>query len=122
MDNKRRLYRLIEAYLNGFKGDLVESIYGNKSRIKVHTVTFGVSDNSVLVELVVILGDVINEETLDTSLAEILIQEALVYFFAEKWQMNTSMGYIFMGIAILTLPHLQVFSGLVNYIALNRKK
>jgi hypothetical protein len=37
-----------------------------------------------LVELVVILGDVINEETLDTSLAEILIQEALVYFFAEK--------------------------------------
>ena len=67
MDNKRRLYRLIEAYLNGFKGDLVESIYGNKSRIKVHTVTFGVSDNSVLVELVVILGDVINEETLDTS-------------------------------------------------------
>jgi Brp/Blh family beta-carotene 15,15'-monooxygenase len=47
---------------------------------------------------------------------------ALVYFFAEKWQMNTSMGYIFMGIAILTLPHLQVFSGLVNYIALNRKK
>jgi len=84
MDNKRRLYRLIEAYLNGFKGDLVESIYGNKSRINVHTVTFGVSDNSVLVELVVILGDVINEDTLDSSLAEILIQEALVYFFAEK--------------------------------------
>ena len=84
MDNKRRLYRLIEAYLNGFKGDLVESIYGNKSRIKVHTVTFGVSDNSVLVELVVILGGIINEDTLDSSLAEILIQDALVYFFTEK--------------------------------------
>jgi hypothetical protein len=84
MDNKRRLYRLIEAYLNGFKGDLVESIYGNKSRINVHTVTFGVSDNGVLVELVVILGDVINEDTLDSSLAEILIQDALVYFFTEK--------------------------------------
>ena len=84
MDNKRRLYRLIEAYLNGFKGDLVESIYGNKSRIKVHTVTFGVLDNSVLVELVVILGDIINEDTLDSSLAEILIQDALVYFFTEK--------------------------------------
>ena len=84
MDNKRRLFRLIEVYLNGFKGDLVESIYGDRSRIKVHTVTFGVSDNSVLVELVVVLGGTINEETLDTSLAEILIQEALVYFFAEK--------------------------------------
>lgn len=84
MDNKRRIYRLIEAYLNEFKGELVESIYGNKSRIKVHTVTFGVSDNSVLVELVVILGGTINEDTLDSSLAEILIQEALVYFFPEK--------------------------------------
>ncbi len=84
MDNKRRLFRLIEVYLNGFKGDLVESIYGNRSIIKVHTVNFGVSDNSVLVELVVILGDVITEEILDTSLTEILIQDALVYFFPEK--------------------------------------
>jgi hypothetical protein len=84
MDNKRRIYRLIEAYLNEFKGELVESIYGNRSRIKVHTVTFGVSDNSVLVELVVVLGDTINEDTLDSSLAEILIKEALVYFFPEK--------------------------------------
>jgi hypothetical protein len=84
MDNKRRIYRLIETYLNEFKGELVESIYGDRSRIKVHTVTFGVSDNSVLVELVVVLGDTINEDTLDSSLAEILIQEALVYFFPEK--------------------------------------
>jgi hypothetical protein len=84
MDNKRRIYRLIEVYLNEFKGEMVESIYGNRSRIKVHTVTFGVSDNSVLIELVVVLGDTINEDTLDSSLAEILIQEALVYFFPEK--------------------------------------
>jgi hypothetical protein len=84
MDNKRRLFRLIETYLNEFKGELVESIYGNRSRIKVHTVNFGVSDNSVLVELVVVLGSTINEDTLDTSLAEILVQEALVYFFPEK--------------------------------------
>jgi len=84
MDNKRRLFRLIETYLNEFKGELVESIYGDRSRIKVHTVNFGVSDNSVLVELVVILGGTINEDTLDTSLAEILVQEALVYFFPEK--------------------------------------
>ena len=84
MDNKRRLYRLLEVYLNGFKSDLVESIYGKTSYIKVHTVTFGISDNSVLVELVVILGDVINEEVLDTSLAEVLITDALIYFWPEK--------------------------------------
>jgi len=84
MDNKRRLYRLLEVYLNGFKSDLVESIYGKTSYIKVHTVTFGISDNSVLVELVVILGDIINEDVLDTSLAEILIKDALIYFWPEK--------------------------------------
>jgi hypothetical protein len=38
----------------------------------------------VLVEVIVILGDTINEEILDTSLAEILIRDALVYFFPEQ--------------------------------------
>ena len=84
MDNKRRLYRLIEAYLNGFKGNDVELMYGKGSTIKVHTVTFGISDNSVLVEVIVLLGETINEEILDTSLAEILVYDALVYFFPEQ--------------------------------------
>jgi hypothetical protein len=84
MDNKRRLYRLIESYLNEFKGNDVKLIYGKGSSIKVHTVTFGISDNSVLVEVIVLLGETINEEILDTSLAEILIQDALVYFFPEQ--------------------------------------
>ena len=84
MDSKRRFYRIIETYLNGFKGDLVEEIYGKKSYIKVHNVTFGISDDSVLIELVVVLGDTINEDTLDTSLADILLKEALVYFWPEK--------------------------------------
>jgi hypothetical protein len=84
MDNKRRLYRLIEKYINDFKGDAVESIYGKGSSIKVHTVTFGISDNSVLVEVIVLLGEKINEYILDTSLAEILIRDALVYFFPEQ--------------------------------------
>ena len=84
MDNKRRFYRLIENYINEFKGDIVESIYGTGTKIKIHTVTFGNSDNSVLIEIIVVLGDTINEDVLDTSLAEILIQEALVYFFPEK--------------------------------------
>lgn len=43
----------------------------------------------------------------------------LVYFFSAKWQMSNSMGYIFMGIAILTLPHLQVFSRLVQFVSAN---
>ena len=61
-----------------------KEIYGKKSYIKVHNVTFGISDDSVLIELVVVLGDTINEETLDTSLADVLLKEALVYFWPEK--------------------------------------
>jgi hypothetical protein len=51
-------------------------------------VTFGIKENNVLIELVVVLGDVINEEVMDTSLAEVLISEALVYFWPEK-KINT---------------------------------
>lgn len=57
------------------------------------------------------------KKALPFSLAALLGIAALLFFFSADWQLNTSMGYIFMGIAILTLPHLQVFSGLVNYLS-----
>ena len=83
MDNKRRLYRLIEKYINDFKGDVVESIYGKGSSIKVHTINFGVTSKTMILEAIVILGDTINEETIDNSLAEVLIQDSMIYFFPE---------------------------------------
>jgi hypothetical protein len=83
MDNKRRLYRLIEKYVNEYKGDAVESIYGKGSSIKIHTITFGVTNNVILLEVVVILGETINEEIMDNSLAEVLIQDSMIYFFPE---------------------------------------
>ena len=88
MDNKRRLYRLIEKYINDFKGDAVESIYGKGSSIKVHTITFGVTKNTILLEVVVILGNTINEDVMDNSLAEVLIQDSMIYFFPE-YQIKT---------------------------------
>jgi hypothetical protein len=83
MDNKRRLYRLIEKYLNDFKGDAVESIYGKGSTIKIHTINFGVTSNTILLEAIVILGETINEEVIDNSLAEILVRDSMIYFFPE---------------------------------------
>jgi transcriptional regulator CtsR len=83
MDNKRRLYRLIEKYVNEYKGDAVESIYGKGSSIKIHTITFGVTNNVILLEVVVILGETISEEIMDNSLAEVLIQDSMIYFFPE---------------------------------------
>lgn len=83
MDNKRRLYRLIEKYINDFKGDAVESIYGKGSSIKIHTINFGVTNKTMMLEAIVILGDTINEEIIDNTLAEVLIQDSMVYFFPE---------------------------------------
>ena len=84
MDNKRRLYRLIEVYINDFKGYAVQEMYGKGSYIKIHSISFGNSSNSVLLEAVIVLGDTINEESMDRSLADVLIQDALLYFFPEQ--------------------------------------
>jgi hypothetical protein len=79
MDNKRRIYRIIETYLNKIKKDVVEEFYGKNSRIKITNITFTVKNNSIVIESTVILGDIITEEILDTSLAEILIQDIIQY-------------------------------------------
>jgi len=83
MDNKRRLYRLIENYINEFKGDAVESFYGKGTKIKVHTITFGITSKSIILEAVVVLGELINEEIMSIDLAEFLVRESMVYFFPE---------------------------------------
>jgi hypothetical protein len=84
MDNKRRLYRLIEKYLNDYRGDVVREIYGDGSSIKIHTITFGITNNTVLIEAIVMLGNVITEDVMDASLAETLIRDSMVYFFPEQ--------------------------------------
>ena len=83
MDKKQRLYRLIESYINDFKGDAVQEMYGTGTKIKIHTINFGVTTKSALIEAVIILGDTINEQTIDKELANILIQDASVYFFSD---------------------------------------
>jgi hypothetical protein len=82
-DKKRRLFRLIECYINDFQGDAVQEMYGKGSRIKIHNLNFSVTKSVVLLEAIIVLGDLITEEHIDKKLADILIQDALVYFFPE---------------------------------------
>lgn len=83
MDKKQRLYRLIESYINDSKGNAVQEVYGKGTKIKIHNINFGVTSKYVLIEAVIILGDTINEQTIDKELANILIQDASVYFFSD---------------------------------------
>ena len=58
-------------------------MYGKNSRIKIHDINYSTNTNSLLLEAVIVLGDVINEEVMDRKLADILIQDALIYFYPE---------------------------------------
>lgn len=84
IDKKRRLFRLIESYMNDFQGDAVQEMYGDGARIKVHSMNHSYSTKSVLFEIVIVLGTTINESMMDKTLANILIQDALVYFFPDQ--------------------------------------
>jgi hypothetical protein len=83
LDKKQRLFRLIENYINDFQGESVQKIYGKGSYIKIHNLNFSVTQQSVLLEAVIILGDLITEEHIDRKLADVLIQDAIIYFFPE---------------------------------------
>jgi hypothetical protein len=83
MNPKKRLFRLIEVYLNEYRKNAVEEIYGKGTKIKIHTINHSITTNSLLVEAVICLGDIITEEVMDRELADIIIQEALDYFYPE---------------------------------------
>jgi hypothetical protein len=83
MDPKKRLFRLIEVYLNEYRKNAVEEIYGKGTKIKIHTINHSVSTKSLLIEAVIYLGDIITEEVMDRELADVIIREALDYFYPE---------------------------------------
>jgi len=83
LDKKQRLFRLIENYINDYQGGAVQEMYGKGSYIKIHNLNFSVTQQSVLLEAVVVLGDLITEEHIDRKLADVLIQDAIIYFFPE---------------------------------------
>jgi hypothetical protein len=83
LDKKRRLYRLLETYINDFRGDAVQEMYGKGTKVKIHNINFGTTSKSIFIESIIILGEIINESVIDKSLVDILIQDAMVYFYPE---------------------------------------
>lgn len=92
MDNKSKLIKLIEKYLNEIKGNLVIEFYGNGSSIKIDRIEFGVTKNYVSIDAKILLGEIITEEILDISLARILIEDSMVYFFPDS-QIRTCINF-----------------------------
>jgi hypothetical protein len=87
-DKKRRFYRLLETYMNESRKEEVELMYGKNAKSKVHNWTHNEKGDQFIFELIVVLGDTINESVIDTSLAEVLLEDALVYFYPEVKKIN----------------------------------
>ena len=81
LDKKRRIFRLMESYMNDFRGDAVQEVYGKGSKIKIHSMSHGLSTDIILFELIIELGETINESVMNKELADVLIEDASVYFF-----------------------------------------
>ena len=82
-DKKQRFYRLLETYMNDSRKEDLELMYGKGSKIKVHNWTHNTNGDTFIFELIIVLGDTINESVIDTNLAEVLLEDALVYFYPE---------------------------------------
>ena len=82
-DKKQRFFRLIESYINDYQKDAVELMYGEGAKIKIHSWTYNGKGDTFLFELVFILGETINEQVMDKTMAEVLLKDSLVYFYPE---------------------------------------
>jgi hypothetical protein len=80
MKNNKRICKLLESYINGFRRDAVESFYGKGSVISITNLTYALKSKTIIVELTIKLGDLITEEIMDTSMSEVLVSDAMVYF------------------------------------------
>ena len=63
LDRKRRLFRLIENYMNDFQGNAVQEMYGNGAKIKVHSMNESYSEKSILFEIVIVFVFSIKDST-----------------------------------------------------------
>lgn len=63
--------------------DSIETMYGKGTRIKIHSVDEALSSKSIVLEVVIILGDVINEQVMERALADYLVRDYTSIFFPE---------------------------------------
>jgi hypothetical protein len=84
LDKKRRFFRLIETYINDFRKESIEEMYGVGTKIKIQSMAESASQKALLFEVVIVLGNTISEEVMDRKLADILVQDALTYFFPDQ--------------------------------------
>lgn len=77
---KEILTKFIHYYFNKFRVEDLENFYGKDTTIKVHTINESVKNRQLLIEIIVYLKSDIVEDILDTSLIDLILNDALRFF------------------------------------------
>lgn len=85
---KKKLYRIIDFHLNTKNSKQIEEFYGKGTKIKIRSLSYSLKSNILLVDAVVVLGEIITEEVLETTLAEVLILDSMKFFYPD-YKVNT---------------------------------
>ncbi len=74
----------MNRYLAESCQDTIESFYGNGAKIRVKNLTYSLSNNLILVDSKIILGEVISEEVMENEMCDLLIRETIEPIFPNQ--------------------------------------
>ncbi len=78
-----KLKKVFEKSLNNFQKDKIEIFYGIGTKVKIHTIDYSITKNTMIIEAIIVLGEIINEEVMDSSMVEIMIKDFIPYVFPD---------------------------------------
>jgi len=64
--------------------DTIDSYYGIGTKIKVKNLSYSLSNNLILVEVKIELGEVISEEVMENEMCDLLIRETIEPIYPEQ--------------------------------------
>ena len=80
---KQRYINIMEKYLNVLKKEQVELMYGESTKIKIKRIDYITQGKYIMLEVVIILGATINEEVMDRTLVDYLIEDIITLMFPD---------------------------------------
>jgi hypothetical protein len=74
----------MNRYLAESCQDTIDSFYGIGTKIKVKNLSYSLSNNLILVEVKIELGEVISEEVMENEMCDLLIRETIEPIYPEQ--------------------------------------
>lgn len=83
LTEKRRIMRILEKYINEGERKNLELFYGINSRLKIRDYGFSTNMNCYFFDVIILLGESVNEDYMEDIFANELISESLKVLFSE---------------------------------------